>query len=237
MAVYAMSDLHIALDNPEKTMEVFGLGWKDYMTRIKEECQIVGPDDIFLMPGDLSWITYLEKSEKDFKFINDLPGKKLIVRGNHDYWWGTAKKMQEQMASMGYDTITVLRNNAYVCDEAVISGTRSWKRIEDDDTTAEDVKIHNREIERIKLCLKAIEEADPEHKKPHIFMLHFPPLSKTGGSTDVSELIEGSNLVDICLYGHLHGRAHSQIFEGDRNGVKYFCVAADYRKYRPFRVL
>jgi len=237
MAVYAMSDLHIALDNPEKTMEIFGPSWKDYHERIKEECQIVGQDDLFLMPGDLSWITYLESSTKDFDYINKLPGKKLIIRGNHDYWWGTARKMQMQMEERGYDTITVLRNKAYVCDEAVITGTRSWKRIEDDDATAEDVKIHNRELERMKICLKAIEEADPEHSKPHIFMLHYPPLSKTGGSTDYSDLLEGSGLVDICLYGHLHGRAHSQIFEGERNGLKYFCVAADYRKYRPLRVL
>lgn len=237
MAIYAMSDLHIALDNPEKTMEVFGPSWENYIERIKEGCKDIGKDDIFLMPGDLSWITYLEQSTKDFEFINNLPGHKYIVRGNHDYWWGTAKKMQEQMKAKGYDTITILRNNAVVCDEAVISGTRGWKRSGVDDMTADDLKIEAREIARIKLCLKAIEEADPNHTKPHIFMLHYPPLSKNFGRTNYSDLIEGSGIVDICLYGHLHGRVANQIFEGEKNAVRYFCVAADYRKYRPLRVL
>ncbi len=237
MAVYAMGDLHLALDNPEKTMEVFGESWKDYMSRIKENSSVVGPDDLFLLPGDLSWATYLEEADKDFSFINSLPGRKIATRGNHDYWWGTVSKMNKILSAKGFDTVTLLKSDAYVSDEAVVAGTRGWKRLEDDGVTAEDVKIHNRELERIKICLESINKADPEHKLPHILMIHFPPYGRNGGQSDYSELIESSGTVDICLYGHLHGRAHAQIYDGERNGTKYFCVAADYLKYRPFRVL
>ena len=205
MAVYAMGDLHLALDNPEKTMEVFGDSWKDYMNRIRENSSVVGEDDLYLLPGDLSWATYLEQADKDFEFINALPGKKVATRGNHDYWWGTVSKMNKILAGKGFDSITLLKSDAYVSGEAVVAGTRGWKRLEDDGVTAEDVKIHNREIERLKICLDSIHKADPEHKLPHIL--------------------------------HLHGRAHAQIIEGERSGVKYFCVAADYLKYRPLRVL
>ena len=237
MAVYAMGDLHLALDNPEKTMEVFGDSWKDYMNRIRENSSVVGEDDLYLLPGDLSWATYLEQADKDFEFINALPGKKVATRGNHDYWWGTVSKMNKILAGKGFDSITLLKSDAYVSGDAVIAGTRGWKRLEDDGVTAEDVKIHNREIERLKICLDSIHKADPEHKLPHILMIHFPPYGRNGSSCDCSDLIEGSGEVDICLYGHLHGRAHAQIIEGERSGVKYFCVAADYLKYRPLRVL
>ncbi len=237
MAVYAMADLHLALDNPEKTMEVFGESWKDYMSRIKENSAVVGADDLYLMPGDLSWAMYFEDAKKDFSFIDSLPGKKIIIRGNHDYWWGTTAKMQKQFAEHGYDTVRVLRNSAFVSEEAVITGTRLWKRLEDDGVKAEDIKIHNREVERTRLCLQSLKDADPEHRLPHIMMFHYPPLGRNGERTDVSGLIEESGLVDICLYGHLHGRAHSQIKEGKIGGVKYFCVAADYLKFKPLRVL
>ena len=237
MSIYAMADLHLAIDNPEKTMEVFGEAWKDYMSRIKENASVVGPDDLFLMPGDLSWATYLEEADKDFAFIDSLPGKKLVCRGNHDYWWGTGSKMKKTLEQKGFNSITILKNEAYVSDEAIITGTRGWKRLEDDGVNAEDIKIHNRELERMKICLDSVYKADPDHKLPHIMMVHFPPTGRGGASIDFSDLIEGSGLIDICLYGHLHGRAHAQVFEGEKSGVKYFCVAADYLKYRPLRVL
>ena len=175
MSIYAMADLHLALDNPDKTMEVFGDAWKDYMSRIKENASVISDDDLFLLPGDLSWATYLSEADKDFSFINSLPGKKLVIRGNHDYWWSTGAKMRKELEQKGFDTITILKNEAYVTDEAVITGTRGWKRLEDDGITAEDIKIHNRELESMKICIKGLSEADPEHKLPHIMMIHFPP--------------------------------------------------------------
>ena len=114
MSIYAMADLHLALDNPDKTMEVFGDAWKDYMSRIKENASVVGEDDLYLLPGDLSWATYLEQADKDFEFINALPGKKVAIRGNHDYWWGTVSKMKKILAGKGFDTITLLKYDAYV---------------------------------------------------------------------------------------------------------------------------
>jgi len=237
MAVYAMSDLHLALDNPDKTMEVFGSGWDDYINRIEVGSRIVGDEDLFLLPGDLSWCTYLKSGVKDFTFINSLPGHKLIIRGNHDYWWGTLNKMTEQFEAMGFDSCEILKNTAYVGPEAVVSGTRGWKLLTDNDLTADDIKIHNREFGRLETVVKAINDADPEHKLPHILMMHYPPLTKDFTDTDYEEIISSSGTVDICIYGHLHGRAHAKIFEGENRGVKYFCVAADYLKFKPLRVL
>ena len=239
MAVYAMADLHLALDNPEKSMEDFGPSWKGYMERIRENCSVITDDDLFLMPGDLSWAVYFENAARDFAYIDALPGKKLIIRGNHDYWWGTAAKMQKQLDEMGFDSVTILKNSSYV-DEAhgvAVTGTRGWKRLEDDGVKAEDIKIHDRELERMKLCIKSLHEADPEHKLKHIMMTHFPPTGRKGAPCDYASVIEESGEVDICIYGHLHGRAHAQVFEGEKNGVKYVCVSADNLKYRPLRVL
>ena len=237
MAVFAMADLHLALDNPEKTMEAFGPAWKDYMARIKKNSETVGPEDLYLMPGDLSWAMYFDSADKDFSFIDSLPGRKIIIRGNHDYWWGTAAKMERQFKQKGFESITIIKNSTYMNDEAAVTGTRGWKRLEDDGVTDEDIKIHMRELERMKLCIASLKTADPGHKLPHIMMLHYPPCGRRGEPTDMSDLIEGSGEVDICLYGHLHGHAHAQVFEGEKNGVKYFCVASDYLKYKPLRVL
>ena len=239
MAVYAMADLHLALDNPEKSMEDFGPAWKGYMERIKENVSVISDDDLFLLPGDLSWAMYFDNAQKDFRYINGLPGTKLIIRGNHDYWWGTAAKMQRQLDERGLNSIRILKNVTYVDEKqrVAVTGTRGWKRLEDDNVKAEDIKIHDRELERMKLCLESLAKSDPEHKLTHIMMTHYPPCGRKGAPCDYASVIEESGIVDICLYGHLHGRAHAQVFEGEKNGVKYFCVSADYLNYRPLRVL
>ena len=237
MNIYAMADLHLALDNPDKTMEIFGESWKDYMKRIKENSAAVGEDDLYLLPGDLSWAMHLDRAAGDFAFIDSLPGQKLAIRGNHDYWWATLAKMERELAAQGIGSVKLLKTDAFVSEKAVIAGTRGWKRLEDDGVGEEDRKIHDREIERMKLCISSIENADPEHKLPHILMVHFPPCGRNGAPCDYADVIEQSGTVDICLYGHLHGRAHGQIFAGEKHGVKYFCVAADYLKFKPLRVL
>lgn len=235
MALFAISDLHIALSNPEKTMEVFGSAWDNYIERIREGFAVVGPEDTVLMPGDLSWATYLEQAGADFEFIDSLPGRKLICRGNHDYWWVTAAKMKKTFLEMGIGSLEIVRNNAIEAEDYLVSGTRGWKLLGDDGITAEDRKITERELIRLDLCLKALKEADPEHARKWVMMFHFPPLIRSNMSTEYSHRLSEAG-VDLAVYGHLHGRAHSRIFEGEHEGVTYRCVAADVLKYKPLRL-
>ena len=236
MALFAMSDLHLALSNPEKTMSVFGSGWDNYIERIKSGFEeLVSPDDTVLMPGDLSWATYLKDATEDFKFINDLPGKKIICRGNHDYWWTTVKKMEETFAQMGVNTITIARNNIIEAEGCLITGTRGWKVPGDENFSEEDKKIYERELIRLGLCIDALGKADPDHSKPHVVMLHYPPLTSKVMKGDFSSILEKAD-VDLVVYGHLHGRAHQKVFEGKRGNTEYRCVSADYCNFRPFQL-
>lgn len=235
MAVYALSDLHLAISNPEKTMEVFGPGWDNYMERIKEGFSEVKPEDTVLMPGDLSWAMYLEDAKADLEYIEALPGRKLICRGNHDYWWTTAAKMRRAFDDMGIKSIEIVRNNAIEADGFLISGTRGWKLPTDDSVSAEDKKIIDRELIRLDICAKALKEADPEHKLKWVMMMHYPPLTLNNQDTVYTKVLSESG-VNMVVYGHLHGRAHSKIFEGIKEGVEYRCVASDALKYKALRL-
>lgn len=236
MAIFAMSDLHLALSNPEKTMSVFGEGWDNYMERIKAGFEeLVKPGDTVLMPGDLSWATYIKEAEEDFRFIDNLPGNKIICRGNHDYWWTTLKKMETTFQEMGLNTISIARHNTIEVEGCLITGTRGWKIPGDDNFTAEDRKIYDREVIRLGLCLDAVNAADPNHEKPHVVMLHYPPLTRKAMKGEFSDILESNN-VDLVVYGHLHGRAHNKVFEGKKGNTEYKCVAADYCKFRPFQL-
>lgn len=236
MAIFAMADLHLAISNPEKSMEVFGQRWGDYIPKIRAGFEaMVSPDDTVLMPGDLSWATYLNEAKEDFEFIDSLPGKKLICRGNHDYWWTTVAKMEKTFAEMGISTIDMIRHNTVEADGTLITGTRGWKLPTDDSFTAEDQKIYDREKIRIGLCIDALKKQDPDHAGRWLLMLHYPPLTTIVPETDLSELIESSG-IDVCIYGHLHGRAHKRAYEGEKNGTVYKCVAADYLGFEPARI-
>ena len=236
MALFAIADLHLALSNPEKSMEVFGKGWTDYIPRLEEAFrEKVSPQDTVLMPGDISWATYMKQAEEDFKFIDSLPGKKIIGRGNHDYWWTTVKKMEETLASMGVTTISLSNHTTFEADGSLITGTRGWKLPSDDNFSEEDRKIYEREKIRIGLCAQALDKADPEHIKRRILMLHYPPLTSRVPDTELSEMI-GSSGFDLCIYGHLHGKAHKKAFEGVKDGTEYKCVAADYLGFSPAEI-
>lgn len=238
MSIYAMSDLHLAISDPDKTMEVFGNGWDNYMQRIKENCEAVLKEgDTLLMPGDISWVMYLKDGYEDFKFINDLPGKKIIGRGNHDYYWTTAKKLREKFSEWGFDSLEIVRNNCIPVEDCLVTGTRGWKFPWDDDFSSEDRKILDRELIRIGLCARALADGDPEHRYRHILMLHYPPLSKDHEVTEFTEVIEKYD-IDLCIYGHLHGRSHLKAFEGKRDGEGplYRCVSGDFLKFKPLEI-
>lgn len=228
MRVFAISDLHLALA-ADKPMDVFGAGWDNYMFRIKQNwLRTVAPEDIILLPGDLSWATYLDNAAPDFKYINDLPGRKIVSKGNHDYWWSTHSKLNQFVEKNNFENIFFLQNNAFIQDNLAIVGSRGWKNPEDEGFSPEDEKILNRELERLKLSLQYTQGFEGII----IAMLHYPPFSAKGEPTAFVELML-EHKVDICVYGHLHGRSCSGAMEGSRDGIQYRLVSADYLAFTP----
>ena len=238
MAIYALADLHLSLSCPDKSMEVFGSSWGEYILKVKENWeQTVTGSDTVLIPGDISWATYINKAEEDFKFISDLPGRKLLSRGNHDYWWTTMKKMEEFFAEKGFTNMEFVRTNAVEVEDCLITGTRGWmietkESIEGSDNR----KIYEREKLRIKMCIDVLNEADPDHSKKHILMIHYPPITAKQDFTEFAEMMAQGG-IDICVYGHLHGSAHKKAFEGDFEGMRLICASADYADFKPVRIL
>ncbi len=238
MSIYALADLHLALSNPEKSMDVFGSRWEGYIPKIKDNwMNTVTDSDTVLIPGDISWATYIDKAEEDFRFISDLPGTKLLSRGNHDFWWTTMKKMEDYFAQKGFDNLQFIRTNVAQVEDCLISGTRGWMieskaSIEGSDNR----KIYEREKLRSGMCIDKLNETDPEHSKKHILMIHYPPLTSNQEFTEFAEIISDGG-VDICVYGHLHGKAHKKAFEGEFGGTRFICASADYVGFKPVKII
>ncbi|MBR5505070.1 MAG: metallophosphoesterase [Clostridia bacterium] len=235
MAVYAMSDLHLSL-SADKPMDIFGSAWHNYMERIYDNwCSCVSSDDLVIVGGDISWAMYLEEAVEDFKFLHSLPGHKLLVRGNHDYWWESLAKLKAFTQANGFDSVSFLQNDAFVWQGSVISGTRGWIVPSLDSFTASDRKIYDRELIRLELSLKAaqrIAELDASITR-RIAVLHYPPIGASREvDPSVAKLLEMYG-VDICLYGHLHGPARSECFSGESGGVTYALVSADHLAFTP----
>ena len=236
MSIYAMADLHLSLSNPEKSMEFFGHQWAGYIDRIVEGwTNTVKPEDTVLIPGDISWATYIDKADEDFAFISSLPGRKLLSRGNHDYWWTTMKKLDEYFDAHSFPGMELVRTNVVEADGCLISGTRGWMSEAGKSEDPEKKKIYDREILRVRLCIEELKKADPDHEKTHVLMIHYPPLTTQQEHTGFSELIKEAG-IDICVYGHLHGRSHKYIREGEIDGCRYICASADYLGFRPVLV-
>lgn len=238
MAIYALADLHLSLSCPDKSMEVFGHSWGDYISRVKDNWEsTVTTSDTVLIPGDISWATYINKAEEDFRFISELPGRKLLSRGNHDYWWTTMKKMEEFFAEKGFTDLEFVRTNVTEAEGCLITGTRGWM-IETKESLegSDNRKIYEREKLRIGMCISELEKADPKHEKKHIMMIHYPPVTAKQDFTEFADLLaEGG--VDICVYGHLHGKAHKKVFEGDFKGMELICASADYTEFKPVKIV
>ncbi len=230
MAIYALADLHLSF-GADKPMDVFGPKWENYTERIKENWQsTVSNDDLVIIPGDVSWATYLSEAYDDFKFINDLSGRKVIIKGNHDYWWTTLKKMEEFLAENQFDTIKILNNTAMAFEDAAICGTRGWSVQENNDE--DDERIIDREKKRLILTL---EEALKLKKERLIVGIHYPPFDRQGEENGFLEIMRNYD-VDICVYGHLHSYAHKNAVEGDVNGINLRLVAGDFVDFTPVKL-
>ncbi len=186
MALYAIGDLHLSLGE-DKPMDIFA-GWNDYVSRLEENWRkLVTDDDTVVIVGDISWAMKLEDTYTDFQFIDDLPGKKLFLKGNHDYWWGTKSKMEAYLAQKGLNSISILFNNAFVCGDYAVCGTRGWF-LEND--TPEDIKVLNREVGRLQMSLSAAEQTG---KEPVVF-LHYPPYYRGIACEEIMNVLVEHNI-------------------------------------------
>ena len=233
MAIFAISDLHLAL-SVNKPMDIFGAGWTNYMERLQTKWEeLVSEEDTVLMPGDISWATYLEDAYEDFKFIHNLPGQKIISKGNHDYWWTTASKLKSFINEKGFTSIKFLHNNSYRVGNNVICGTRGWNIPGDDGFSQEDKKIYERELNRLELSLRSAEVRAGDRL---IVAMHFPICNSRGVFSDFFKIIKKYR-VNIFIYGHLHSEALDNAFEGFKDGIEIRLVSADHLKFVPLKIV
>lgn len=223
MAIYAISDLHLAFSAPEKTMTVFGTRWQEYEEKIRKNwLSKVTVDDIVILSGDFSWATYIEESKSDFDFLNSLPGHKYLLKGNHDYWWTTLKSMNEFIQANNYSNIDFIYNNAFDIGKYVLAGTRYWGY---DEEAENNEKIFNREILRAKLSLEEAKKIAPE--KPIIFTTHYPPDSR------IIEALKEYN-IKVWLYGHIHTNYEESLVEIPE--IETYLTSSDYLNFKMIEI-
>ena len=227
MALYAIGDTHLSLRS-DKPMDVFGGGWTGYVDKLKEGFQIISPEDTVVICGDVSWGMSLEEARADFAFLDALPGgRKLLLKGNHDYWWTTASKMKAFFAENGFSTLDILHNNCHFYGETALCGTRGW--FYEEDRGEHSAKIFNRELIRLEASLKAAGEREK------LCFLHYPPLYQGYRCQEILDLLERYR-VSLCCYGHLHGGSHRLAVSGRQGSVEYALVSADYLGFRPLKI-
>ncbi len=229
MAVYAISDLHLSF-NTDKSMDVFP-GWYDYTNKIKQNWEsTVKNEDFVVIPGDISWAMRLNEAKKDFEFINNLPGKKILIKGNHDYWWSTSKKINDFLQENNFNTISMIFNSAIKADNICICGTRGWMYNSDE---PEDEKILNREVERLRRSLDSAKAFENET----VVFLHYPPVYNFQESEEIINLLIERN-IKKCYYGHIHGSgAKKGIIEGKYKGIDFKLVSCDYINFKPLLIV
>ena len=228
MSLFALGDLHLSLGE-DKPMDVFA-GWNDYVQRLEENWRrLVTDGDTVVIAGDISWAMKLEETLTDFRFIDSLPGRKLFLKGNHDYWWTTKRKMETFLSDNGLASIQILFNNAYRVGEYAVCGTRGWF-LEND--TPEDVKVLNREVGRLKLSL---EEALKLQGEPVVF-LHYPPYYRGVECPEIMDVLLEYG-IKKCYYGHIHGKKNFRLaFEGVYKGVDFRLISCDKVGFMPVLV-
>ena len=228
MAVYAIADLHLSFGS-DKPMDVFG-GWTNYTDRIRENWQrLVEPEDTVVIAGDISWAMKLTETEADFRFIDGLNGRKLLMKGNHDYWWSTKAKMDKYLADSGFESMSILHNNYYVCDGIALCGSRGW--FYDAETDA-DMLILNREVGRLRM---SIEPAVAAGHDPIVF-LHYPPIYNNMECEEILSVLREYN-IKKCFYGHIHGgSAAKRAFTGEKYGIQFRLISCDYLGFTPLSV-
>ena len=229
MSIYVIADLHLSFLH-NKPMDIFGDNWEKHAEKIKLNwIGKVKNEDYVILPGDFSWEMHLEDTKLDFGYLDSLPGKKILLKGNHDYWWTTVSKMNNFIKENGFNNIDFLYNNSYLVENKIIVGTRGWNILD----TENDSKMIKRENARLELSIQdGINRFGND--KEIVAFLHYPPISKNtieyGKKTEFVKTLEKYK-IHRCYYGHLHGGAHKDAVEGDFQGIDYKLISADYIKF------
>jgi len=227
MALYTIGDLHLCL-GASKPMDVFGGTWIGYMDKLQEGLSIIRPEDTTVLLGDLSWALDMDGAKEDFAWIDQIPGKKIILKGNHDYWWSTVTKFYKFCEKNGFSNQLILNNNHYEYDGFAICGTRGWF-FEEERSNDHDEKVFKRELIRLEASLKSAGNL------PKLVFLHYPPLYKGYSCNEILDLLRQYE-VRQCFYGHLHGASHGLAMEGQWDGINYKLVSADRLDFKPYRI-
>ena len=228
MALYAIGDLHLSF-GVDKPMDVFGGNWVGYMEKLRDGMSVIEPEDTVVLLGDFCWALDLQQAQPDFAWINEIPGKKIILKGNHDYWWSTATKFYKFCQEQGFSDQYILNNNHYEYEGFAICGTRGWF-FEEERSGEHDEKVFRRELCRLEASLKSAGDM------PKIVFLHYPPRYKGYECPEILQLLQQYD-VRRCFYGHLHGASHGLAMEGVWDGVDFKLVAADKLDFKPYMVL
>lgn len=226
--IYAIGDLHLSL-SVDKPMDVFGDNWTNYMEKIKTAwLEQITEEDYVLIPGDVSWAINLKEAKTDLAWIDELPGKKIITRGNHDYWWETLAKMNPL-----FESITFLHNTFTAIDDMAVCGTRGWLSPNESAFSEQDQKIYDRECFRLKLSL---DKAKAEGYEKILVMLHYPPTNDQKSYSPMQEILESYG-VETVVYGHLHTKYCWHLsLDGEINGVNYHLVSSDFLDFKPKKI-
>ena len=224
MSIFTIADTHLSLSD-DKPMDIFG-GWQDYVTRLESNWKsLITDDDTVVLPGDISWAMSLEGALEDFRFIHNLPGKKIILKGNHDYWWNTKRKMDAWLENENLDTISILHNNAFKVGDYVLCGTRGWFY---DAETGADMKVLLREASRLDMSIQ-------EGKKLGdnlIVFLHYPPVMQSQKCQEIFDVLKKHD-IKRCYYGHLHGESTRHSVNETVDGIKFSLISADFLSFCP----
>lgn len=228
MSLFAIADLHLSLGT-DKPMDVFK-GWDNYVDRLTDNWKkIITDDDTVVIAGDISWAMKLNETINDFDYINKLPGKKIFLKGNHDYWWETCNKMNKFLEEQEFSSLNILFNNSYICGEYAICGTRGWII---DAESEEDKKILSREYGRLRASLDSAKNSD---KEPVAF-LHYPPIYGNSVSKEIIEILKEYN-VKKCYYGHIHGASMIRgSFNDEYEGINFKLISCDALSFIPLLV-
>ena len=228
--IFAIGDLHLSLSVENKAMDVFGPGWANHVARLKEGWQdTVGEEDLVLVPGDISWGLRLEEALADLEFIHGLKGTKVLLRGNHDYWWTGYSKVKSVLPS----SVKAVQNDALLWNGVIVGGTRGWNTpLSPDFSESKDRKIFEREKLRLGLSLRAM---DDMAGRLRVVMLHYPPLYQGYQCPEILSVLE-KYPVELCCYGHLHGPTIRRRMEGKRGETEFSLISADYLGFIPKKI-
>ena len=237
MALFAISDLHLSLGAADKPMDIFGPAWANYMDRLTAAWRkVVGPEDTVIMPGDLGWAMTLGEAEPDFRFLDTLPGEKILGKGNHDYWWTSVSKMCRSLEAWTIHRISFLHNNAYAREGWAVCGTRGWIGPGEEGFTEADGVVYRRELERLSCSLAAGRELVASGgARAMMAALHYPPFDTRGAFNEYAEIMAAQG-VALCVYGHLHTGGARHAMSGEYGGVSYKPISADLLEFVPWRI-